>query len=232
MMRFFIAAFMFVFVPCCFAVDVEVKMLAKGSAVLLIDGNQRMLREGARSPEGVVLVSADGKQAVIEIDGKQRTMQISHGISRQFKAADKTEIRIASSEGGHYRAKGLINGTPVDFFVDTGATFVSMNYHEAERLGIDYRGGIPSSTTTANGRADTFIVTLNNVSVGNIVLNQVLASVHLTDFPQEILLGNSYLGRVDISIDNGVLILKEKYASGQQSKGSEMITSGVTKPKK
>lgn len=231
-MRFFIAAFIFVFVPCCFAVDVEVKMLAKGSAVLLIDGNQRMLREGARSPEGVVLVSADGKQAVIEIDGKQRTMQLSRGISTQFKVADKTEIRIASSEGGHYRTKGLINGTPVDFFVDTGATTIAMNHFEAERLGIDYRGGTPIAVNTANGTAKAFLVTLQSVSVGNIVVHQVEAAVSTTDSPSIILLGLSYLSKVDLKIDEGVLVLKEKYSSVQQDQGRAMIVSDVTRPNK
>lgn len=209
-MKFLVTVLMLAFIPYCFAVDVEVKMLAKGSAVLLIDGQQRMLREGAHSPEGVLLVSADGKQAVIEVDGKQKTMQLSRGISTQFKAADKTEIRIATSEGGHYRTKGLINGMPVNFFVDTGATTIAMNHFEAERLGIDYRGGTPITVSTANGTAKAFLVTLPSVSVGNIVVHQVEAAVSSTDSPSIILLGLSYLSKVDLKIDEGVLVLKEK----------------------
>jgi aspartyl protease family protein len=209
-MKFFVAVLMFMLVPCCFAVDVEVKMLAKGSAILMIDGQQRMLREGARSPEGVLLVSADSKQAVIEVDGKRKNLQMSHTISRQFQKADKTEIRIASSEGGHYRTKGLINGMPVNFFVDTGATTIAMNHFEAERLGIDYRGGIPILVDTANGTAQAFMVTLPSVSVGNIVVHQVKANVSSTDSPSVILLGLSYLSKVDLKIDEGVLVLKEK----------------------
>lgn len=197
-------------VPQVLAVEVEAKMLAQGSAVLQIDGKQRMLRQGARSPEGVLLVSADGKQAVIEVEGARRTLAMPRQISTQFKAADKTEIRIASGEGQHYRTKGLINGTPVNFFVDTGATSVSMNRFEAERLGIDYRAGKQIYLNTANGLASAFLVTLNSVSVGNIVVRQVQATVSTTDSPTMILLGNSYLSKVDLKIDNGVLVLREK----------------------
>ena len=43
------------------AMDIQVRMLARGSALLEIDGKQRMLRDGNTSPEGVLLVSRDGK---------------------------------------------------------------------------------------------------------------------------------------------------------------------------
>ncbi len=209
-MKSLVAILFFVLAPMCFGVEVEAKMLAQGSAVLMIDGAQRMLREGNRSPEGVLLVSADGKQAVIEIDGKRKTISLSRDIVNHFKAVSKTEIRIASSDGGHYHTKGLINGTPVDFMVDTGATYVSIGAQQAESLGIDYRGGIPMIMSTANGNAKAFQVILNEVSVGNIVVHQVVAVVHVGNFANENLLGNSYLSKVNLKIDQGVLVLSEK----------------------
>lgn len=209
-MRFLFALIIFALAPTCFGLEVEAKMLAQGSAILIIDGNQHMLRAGNRSPEGVLLVSADGKQAVIEIEGKRKAISLSRGIVNQFKAANKTEIRIASSQGGHYLTKGLINGSTVDFLVDTGATSIAMNYIEANRLGIDYRAGTPITVNTANGTVTAFLVTLSSVSVGNIVINQVAAAVSTTDSPSIILLGNSYLSKVDFKIDQGVLVLKEK----------------------
>ena len=209
-MRSLFAIMIFALASVCFGLEVEATMLAQGSAILIIDGSQHMLREGNKSPEGVLLVSADGKQAVIEIEGKRKTISLSRGIVNQFKAANKTEIRIASSQGGHYVTKGLINGNTVDFLVDTGATSIAMNYIEANRLGIDYRAGTPITVNTANGTAAAFLVTLSSVSVGNIVINQVSAAVSTTDSPSIILLGNSYLSKVDFKIDQGVLVLKEK----------------------
>lgn len=209
-MKCIFAIIIFTLAPVCFGLDIEAKMLAQGSAILVIDGQQRMLREGNKSPEGVLLVSADGKQAVLEIEGKRKTISLSRGIANQFKAADKTEIRIASGAGGHYQTKGLINGTPVNFLVDTGATAIAMNHFEAERLGIDYRAGSQIVMNTANGTVKAFQVVLSSVSVGNIVAHQITAVVSSTDSPSVVLLGNSYLSKVDLKIDQGVLVLKEK----------------------
>jgi len=150
------------------------------------------------------------KQAVIEVDGKKQTLGMSRSISTQFKKADKTEVRIPRGQGDHYRIKGLINGMPVYFMVDTGATFVAMSHQEAERLRIDYRGGAPITMSTANGIAKAYLITLSSVSVGNIVVNNVQAVVSAGDFTLELLLGNSYLSKVDLKIDQGVLVLREK----------------------
>lgn len=195
--------------PVC-AMDLQVKMLAKDSALIVIDGKQRMLRAGAVSPEGVKLISANGQQAVVEIAGKRATLMLNRQIQTQFKQAEKSEVRIASARGGHHITPGRINGMPVEFMVDTGASIIAMNYLEAEKLGIDYRAGTPITVNTANGQAKAYRVVLNRVSVGDIELNQVSAAVSTTNSPTIILLGNSYLSHVDLSVDSGVLILKEK----------------------
>lgn len=209
-MKSLFAIIVFAIAPLCFGVEIEAKMLAQNTAILMIDGQQRALRAGSKSPEGVLLVSADGKQAVLEIEGKRKTITLSRGIVNQFKAANKTEIRIASGAGGHYQTQGLINGYQVEFLVDTGATTIAMNHFVAERLGIDYRAGTPITVNTANGPTKAFLVTLSSVSVGNIVVNQVSAAVSTTDSPSIVLLGNAYLSKVDLKIDQGVLVLKEK----------------------
>jgi aspartyl protease family protein len=193
------------------AQQIEVKMLAQGSALLVIDGKQRMLRVGATSPEGIKLVSADGKQAVIEMQGQRETLTLARRISTAFQRAEKAEVRIASGPGGHYYTPGRINGMPVDFLVDTGATAVSMNRLEAERLGIDYRAGTPIMVGTANGDSKKYLVILERVSVGDIELHQVEGVVSTTESPEIILLGNSYLSNVGLSIDQGVLLLRKKH---------------------
>ena len=199
------------FAPQALALDIEVKMLAKDSALLQIDGKQRMLRKGATSPEGVLLVSADGKNAVIEINGKRQTLGLTRRISTHFSASEKAAVRISSSQGGHYVTLGRINGMPVDFMIDTGATIVAMNYLQAEALGIDYRAGKSIKVNTANGVAQAFEITLNSVSVGAVEIKQVRAAVSTTEFPRVILLGNSYLGKIDMRVDDGVLLLQAKH---------------------
>lgn len=204
-----VLSFMFMAVSAS-ALELEVKMLAQDSALLVIDGKQRMLRAGKSSPEGVKLIAATGKEAVIEIDGERQTLGLSRRISTNFTKAARAEVRIASSSGGHYRTPGRVNGFPVDFMVDTGATYIAMNYHDAERLGLDYRAGKAIKVNTANGIATAYLVTLNRVAVGDIELHQIPAIVHDSDSPWMMLLGNSFLTRVDVSIDRGVLLLRAK----------------------
>lgn len=190
---------------------VQVKMLAQGSALIEIDGKQRMLRDGATSPEGVKLVAADRKQAIVEFNGARQTLTLSRRIATRFNAAEKKELRISSGVGGHFYAEGFINGMPVKFMVDTGATTVSMNRLEAERLGIDYLNGTPVMVSTANGNAKKYRVMLERVAVGDIEMRQVDAVVSTTESPEIILLGNSYLSAMEMTIDQGVLLLRKKH---------------------
>ncbi len=190
-----------------YALDVEVKGLFKNAAVLIIDGEQYLLKTGAKSPEGVRLVSANSREAVIDIDGVKRTVGVSQRISSRFTVAQGREVRLAQSRGGHYITPGRINGLPVEFMVDTGATYVAMNLSTAKKLGINYRAGEEGHTRTANGVVTVYNVLLDKVSVGEVEVRHVRASITLTDFPQTILLGNSYLSRVNMTRDHGVLIL-------------------------
>ena len=192
------------------AMDIQVRMLARGSALLEIDGKQRMLRDGNTSPEGVLLVSSDGKKAVIEVDGKRQALTLTKRIATNFTTAEKTVVRIASTHGGHYVTPGRINGMPVEFMIDTGATMIAMNYVMAES-GIDYRAGRPIMVNTANGVAQAFEVILNSVAIGDLEQRQIRAAVSSTEFPQVILLGNSYLGKVDMQVDNGILLLQSRH---------------------
>ncbi|MGQ9426822.1 retropepsin-like aspartic protease family protein [Gilvimarinus sp. F26214L] len=206
-----ICAILLAISPAGWALEVTVKGLFQGGAILEVDGKRRMLRTGQRSPEGVLLVSADMKQAVLEIDGKQEKLGISRSISNRYQERSKPEVRIASGEGGHYFTPGRINGQAVDFLVDTGATAVAMNLPTAQRLGLNYRAGQRVSVSTASGVDSAYRVVLDSVRVGTIEVRNVEAVVSMGDFPREILLGNSYLNRVGLRREAGVLILEAQY---------------------
>jgi len=188
--------------------ELTAQMLANGTALISIDGKQRMLRAGQTSPEGVTLLSASRAGAEVEYQGERYSLTLSSHIATSFAKADSIEVRLNQSRGGHYRSSGMINGQSVKFLVDTGATYIVMGLEQAERLGVDYKRGTPSVVTTANGQAQAYTVSLRSVAVGGISLNQV-RSVVVTNFAMpEILLGNSFLGNVDMSTDNGVLVLQ------------------------
>ena len=192
------------------APSVQVKGLIGGSAVLLIDGQQRLLKVGETSPEGVLLVEADTKGALLEIDGERHFLTLSNRIGGTYKETSAAEVRLASGHGGHYVTPARINNRPVQVMLDTGATSVAMNMQMAQQLGINYRSGRKTSVATANGLADSFDVMLDSVTVGSVRINHVAATIIVGDSPAIILLGNSYLSRVNMWRDEGVMVLQSK----------------------
>lgn len=190
------------------AADLSAQMLAKGTALISLDGKQRMLRAGQTSPEGVTLISSSRAGAEVEYDGVQYSLTLSSRIATNFVKAESIEVRLNQSRGGHYRSSGMINGQSVNFLVDTGATSIAMSVGHAERLGLDYKSGDRGLVTTANGQTEAYAVWLRSVAVGGISLSNVQAVIIANFGSQDILLGNSFLSNVDMSTDNGVLVLR------------------------
>ncbi|OGT67011.1 MAG: hypothetical protein A2993_02965 [Gammaproteobacteria bacterium RIFCSPLOWO2_01_FULL_47_190] len=199
-------------IPCMAVEKITVVGLFKDKAIVHIDGKQRILTIGKTSPEGVKLISANSREAVIEIDGNQETYTLGTHISGEFTApASGTTVTIAPDSTGMYEVNGSINGFLVKFVVDTGATLISMNKHHANRIGLNYKmEGEESLSETASGYAKTYLVKLKEVRVGDIVLNDVQGAVHDAEFPSVILLGNSFLGRVNMMREDKILQLKKR----------------------
>jgi len=192
------------------ATEVTVQGLFNGSAVLTINGQQKLMKVGGPSVAGVSLVSANSKMAVVEIDGQRHQLAISQRIASDFSKAQVLEVRIQEGRGGHYYTPGRINGVPVDFLIDTGATTIAMNKATAERLGVNYRAGKQAAAYTAGGMQPIFLVNLARVSIGGIIIDNVEASVHLDESPPMVLLGNSFLKQLEMKKDNGVLVLSSQ----------------------
>ncbi len=186
--------------------------LFKDRAIIRIGGKQHILRVGESSPEGIKLIAADSEKAVLEFKGKKDTYFLGQHVSSHFK---KTEIKGEANiwpVHGMYKVAGVINGHPVKFMVDTGATWISMNSKHAKRIGLDYRvSGKRSSVSTASGYAQVFVINLDRVKVGDIELHHVEAAVLEGNSPTEILLGMSFLDRVEIQRKGQMMTLKKKW---------------------
>jgi len=97
---------------------------------------------------------------------------------------------------GHYVARGSINGEPVTFLLDTGATSVALPMKLARRLELPMRLG--GMSKTANGLAQTWSTRLDSVSLGGLAARNVRAVV-LPNMPgDEVLLGMNYLKRYEM----------------------------------
>lgn len=192
--------------------QVSVLGLFSGRAVLEIDGKQRMLKVGERSPEGVKLLAADSGSALLEIDGNEQRMELGSQIRGSYQAPQRVEVHVWPDTRGMYRMPGSINGQTVDFLVDTGATHVSMNAEQARRLGIDYRvHGERGMASTASDVVPVYRVKLDRVQLGDITLRQVSAIVLEGTQPPDVLLGQSFLNRLEMQRENEAMVLREKY---------------------
>ena len=103
---------------------------------------------------------------------------------------------LSRNLSGHFHADGLVNGTHVRFLVDTGASDVALSAADARRIGIDLDSlRYTTAYETANGVIHAARITLDEVSIGGIRLNNVTASVSREGLGQS-LLGMSYLARL------------------------------------
>lgn len=212
-MKQFILSFIFCFISTQFvyATDILVLGLFKNRAIVKIDGVQRTLKIGKKSPEGVTLISADSDVAILEVDGKEQEFKLGRHVSSSFKQKRLAEAMIMPVNG-MYSTAGFINGHPVNFLIDTGATWIAMNANQARSLGINFRYiGKRGSVSTANGVATVYRVNLDKVRVGEIELNNVAAGVLEGNSPSEVLLGNSFLNRVEMQRQGQVMLLKQKF---------------------
>jgi len=200
--------------PLAGAVDnITLFALFDGKAILQVDGTRRVLAIGAASPEGVKLVSTDtvSEEAVVEIDGKPKTLKLGMVMSAGFARGAADSVKLYAGEGGHFFAEGYVNDKPVRFLVDTGATTIAFNSNLADRLGIDYRRhGQPGLSQTASGVVRVYLVTLQKVRVGEITLYNVKAGVIQGAYPVEPLLGMSFLGSLEMKREGNTLELTRR----------------------
>ena len=180
-------------------------------ALLVIDGQARGVAVGS-TVQGVKLVKIDGTQAQIEAGGKVSVLRLGGAA---VVAGDTggggggQRIVLPAGSGGHYTGLGAINGHPMRFVVDTGATSVAMGADLAVQLGLDYSSSSAANTMTANGAVAARRLTLNRVTVGDVTVYNVEAIVVPQSMPM-VLLGNSFLSHFQMHNDSSSLILEKK----------------------
>ncbi len=193
------------------AADVAVVGLFPGKAVLVVNGAApRTIGIGARTPEGVRLLSIEGDFATVEIDGKRHRLGIGDQAVSQGGPEGGGAVTLTADGRGHFVTGGIVNGASVRFLVDTGATMVSLGASDAARAGVDFRRGEPVMTMTANGPAQAFKTRISSLKIGEIAVADVEALVHAYDMPIA-LLGMSFLNRMEMRRDGQTMTLRRRY---------------------
>jgi aspartyl protease family protein len=117
------------------------------------------------------------------------------------------QVTLLRNRRGHYLAHGRLNGAPVQFLIDTGATDVAISEDEARSLGL--RFGPRILVSTARGTTTAYQTNIDRVELGEIVLHDVQATI-VPDMPsREVLLGMSFLKHLEIFQHGHVLTLRQ-----------------------
>jgi aspartyl protease family protein len=125
----------------------------------------------------------------------------------QLAQDGRREVVLERNAQGHYVAGGTINGTPVTFLVDTGATDVAVPEGLADRLGLERRGG--GISQTANGPVAVWQTVLDRVGIGSIEVDGVRASIVPSMGARDpVLLGMSFLKHLELVQRDGQLTLR------------------------
>ena len=140
-----------------------------------------------------------------DLIGKQRNPNQS--VQSRYGEDGVREIVLQRNKFGHYVTNGMINGQPVTFMLDTGATGVAVPEAMANRLRLPR--GVAFPTQTANGMATSYAVTLDSVSVGSIQLRDIPAGIAPGLHSEEALLGMSFLKHIEFTQAGDTLILRQ-----------------------
>jgi aspartyl protease family protein len=131
----------------------------------------------------------------------------NQSLQTRYTEGGVREVVLQRNKFGHYVTSGEINGKPVTFMLDTGATGVAIPEVVANRLGL--RRGRPFRTQTANGISTSYAATLDKASVGIIELRDVRAGITPGLQTDEVLLGMSFLKHIEFTQRGDTLTLRQ-----------------------
>jgi len=144
---------------------------------------------------------------IIAVVGLWGDIRSTVGVSPQMSVTGDV-IEVPRSFDGHYYLPMLVNGKPVTFLVDTGASQIVLSPQDAERVGFD-TGQLTfhGRASTANGVVQTAPVRLDSLALGPITDRNVAAWINGGDLDKS-LLGMDYLHRFsNIQFSDGRMIL-------------------------
>jgi aspartyl protease family protein len=134
-------------------------------------------------------------------------MQRGEGTTQSHSDSGRAMVTLTRDRSGHFIAEGAINGNPILFLVDTGATDVAVSEKTARALGLKF--GPRITIMTAAGPAPGWRTRLNQVSIGSISLDNVRATI-TPGLGREALLGMSFLQYFNLRQEGDLLVFESR----------------------
>ncbi len=136
----------------------------------------------------------------------ENSLQARTHPNRALQIAPGSELVLKRSHDGHYVFPGTINGEPVTFLLDTGATLVSVPAHLGDEL--DLKPGARQQAITANGTVTTRATRIDALAFGPFEIRAVPASLNPGMRDSQVLLGMSVLKHLEFTQRGDTLILR------------------------
>lgn len=115
-------------------------------------------------------------------------------------------VELQQNADGHYYIEGAINGAPLRFLIDTGASISMLTKEAAAQVDLsDCRAG---KSSTANGVVDICVGVVPEMRIGPYIVSNSLAAANPN--AEVNLLGMNVLGQFRISTENGVMRLSKR----------------------
>ena len=199
--------------PVLAATQLNVVGLFSNKAVVAINGSAPQTISAGQTKSGVKLISASSDSATFLVEGKQQTLKMGQAASIAGNNAPQNNapVSLYADQAGHFFGNLSINGASLKYVVDTGATTVALNSGDAKFAKIDYEKGERITMQTANGDVSAYLVKINTLKIGSIILNNVVATVNEGGSPPVVLLGMTALTHMSMKNENSILTLSKKY---------------------
>jgi aspartyl protease family protein len=193
------------------ALDVNVVGLFPNKAVVQIDGRAlQTLSVGQKTRDDVTLLSVTRDSATFDIQGRRVALSLGSARRQASPTVEANFAKVQTNDRGDLAADGEVNGMPIRFVVDTGATLITLSAREADRLGLEYHNAQKTMIATANGEVPAYRLKLDTVRVGDMAVHDVDAVIAESNNLPTALLGMSFLNRVDIRREGTVMTLTKR----------------------
>lgn len=126
------------------------------------------------------------------------------GLSPPPASPEAPSVTIPADRNGSFFTESTVNSASIRMMIDTGANYVALSESDAHSAGIDLSAAdFKVSVSTANGTVMVAPVLLKQVTVGEIVVNNVPAIVVPEARLPVSLLGMSFLSRLSYFNESG-----------------------------
>lgn len=179
-------------------------------ALLVVDGSAPRAVGPGETHQGVKVLSVTRDEATVEVQGAKRLLRLGESPVALGTSGSGKRITLMADNRGHFVNTGFINGKPMKYMVDTGASVVAIGRPDAERMGIPFQQGQAVFMSTANGMAQGWRVRLDSMRLGDVEVLGVDAVVMPEGMPF-VLLGNSFLASFQMTRTNEQMVLEKRH---------------------